>query len=139
MVGDVLIVHQADDPNESPLRLVADEVIAFFEPAKKKPTTRPLTQPSSRPAAAPGPVALELKSLEATGHVQVDRGTQQLIASAIDFDPITHWMRARGTQWNPAAFNDSSRAQDSGTADEIWWNSQTWHHKFVNGTGRVVK
>ncbi|MDB5333554.1 MAG: OstA-like protein, partial [Phycisphaerales bacterium] len=122
MTGDVVIVHQNLEGKEDPVRMNADTVTAWFEPA-------PQTKPAVAVAPAGQPAALQLKKLTAEGHIIVSRGGSQLSASRIDFDPVTHWMAASGSKDRPAVFQDPGTGKTL-SGKQLWWNTQTWDVKL---------
>jgi hypothetical protein len=136
MSGDVLVVHQPDNPGELLVSMTADEMTALFMPAsgKKPGATQPsATQPTTAPALAGGAGAMELKSVEAVGNVAVNRGPQQITAPRIFFEPASHWMTATGTAQTPVHVIDAQGAQ--WIAKEVRWNTQTWDFVMKQGSG----
>ncbi len=122
MTGDVLVVHQSDLPKELPVQLAADEMTAFFEPAKKAATT---TQPSE-------PAELNLQRLEATGNAIATRGPAQLNAEKMIYEPATHWMTAIGSSSVPVVMLNEDGTQS--TADEARWNTDTWNFVAIGAS-----
>jgi len=130
MVGSVRIVYMAQGPNVEPVRIDADKVTANFEPTAKPATraSRPATN-ATNPAGQES--ALHLKNVMADGRVRVRRGGSELLADHIDYDPVTHWMTARGTPDHPAVFNAADPSQ-SATGEVLEWNTQTWNIRTRN-------
>ncbi|HEY2588929.1 MAG TPA: hypothetical protein VGI81_24510, partial [Tepidisphaeraceae bacterium] len=115
MLGDVVIVHQDDDPNSPKVTMHAPRVIAWFEPAPKDPNQK------GNADNAP----MQLHYLSAAGeHVIIDRDTDQVDAQQVDYDPKRHLLIATGTVRNPVAFNNGGAA--SGNARIIEWDTITW-------------
>ncbi len=130
MTGDVVIVHQPDgkESADGPLRINADQVTATFDP--RKPDTRAVatTLPAQQEPA------MQLKRLTADGHIIITRGPSSLSSEKIDYDPLTHWMTAHGTDEHPA-FLDDPDPRRSLVARDLQWNTQTWNIKM---TGPLV-
>jgi len=139
MSGDVLVVHQPDNPAELLVSMTADEMTAMFLPSGKKPSaTQPsATQPTTAPALAGGAGAMELKSVEAVGNVRVNRGAEEITAPRIYFEPASHWMTATGTDQTPVHVIDAQGAQS--IAREVRWNTLTWDFVIKKGSGQGRK
>jgi lipopolysaccharide export system protein LptA len=160
MNGDVYVKHRPDekDGNEIEVRH-SDQVTAWFEPVKvDKPATNPVTAPSTLPAtnaastagtlpatttasttapatrpvraADPGS-SMQLKHLIADGRVEINRAGGTLFADQVDYDPISHWMIARGSQNRPAHYEDPD-PKKSLTAGQMEWNTVSWNIKMSN-------
>jgi hypothetical protein len=139
MLGNVLIVHQADEPQAEPVRVNGERVEAFFEPKPQpatQPTTRPGVRPATRPANESPESAMQLKWLTIKGNVVMDRGGSTLTADRADYNPATGWLVAVGAPRVPAVYSNSTGA-DITYADEIHWNTQTWIAKFIGIRGRA--
>jgi lipopolysaccharide export system protein LptA len=121
LTGDVLIVHQGDDAKEEPARLTADQVTAWFKQPEKAG--------NAAQSAGAAPAAMELKWLTASGRPFVTRGTAELTAQKIDLDPVNHRLAAYGTDREPTVFTNTA-TNDTTTANEVNWNTQTWDVKF---------
>jgi hypothetical protein len=135
--GDVLVVHESDNPKELPVNMTADEMTADFVPASgNKPAVNPPSANGADSGAKSDTGAMELKRLEATGNASVNRGPEQMTAPRMFFEPATHWMTAQGTSQIPATMTDAQGAQSS--AAEMRWNTQTWDFsmKQASGEGR---
>ena len=107
MTGDVFIVHwpDSDTATENKVRINADQVTAWFEPQKAQ-SRHPARNPGLQAGAAGVmPVRrLQLKRLTADGHVVITRDSGATLTSQqIEYDPLSHWMAARGTDNQPAA------------------------------------
>jgi hypothetical protein len=114
MVGDVLVVHQDDAPDQPPVRMTCDHVIAWFESAGKAATS-----------------AMQLSYLEAKGtHVVITRDIDQCIARQVDYLPKRHLLIATGTERNPVNF--SNGGSGGGTAEQVDWDTLTWKMKSRN-------
>ncbi len=124
ITGNVLIVHRGDDPKDLPARINAEQVTAFFQPAKK-------TDPAHAAAPAGQAAPMELKWLTANDSVFVTRGTEELTARRVEMDPATHWLHAYGTDRDPAVVTNTA-TNDTTSAEQIDWNTQTWDMKFKN-------
>ena len=73
--------------------------------------------------------------MTARGRADVSRAGAVLNADRIDYDPASQWLLATGDGRNAATFSDPTGA-DSGSADQILWNTQTWHVKMKNTNSR---
>ena len=76
-----------------------------------------------------GTSAMQLKHLIADGRVVIIRAGGTLLADQVDYDPITHWMIARGSENRPAHYEDPD-PKKSMTAVQMEWNTQTWNVKL---------
>jgi hypothetical protein len=109
-------------------------LFAFFEDTKKAPadaTPKPPTPPVAGDDKTP---KIQLRSIRAEGNVSVVRGTEELTAPRLTYDPITHWMRAIGMQNQPAVFTTAGGG-DSISAKEFLWNTETWKMKVIDAYG----
>ncbi len=135
MSGGVVVAHKPDGADQPPVRLTADDVTADFLPSEPKvATTKPAAGgPAGNPPAA---AALQLKGLSAVGNITITRGGAEVRAARIAYDPTGEWLIATGTPRNPAAFSDGTGAGTT-TAEEVQWNTRTWHLKVTKMTARV--
>jgi hypothetical protein len=125
MNGDVMVVHVSDDAKDLPVQLNADQMTANFQPAAgKKPAA---TQPDE------GSPPVELKNVQADGHVMVNRRPMQITSQRLFFEPANHWMTFDGNERNPVTVT-SERGTETG--DEVRWNTQTWDFAIKTGQGR---
>jgi hypothetical protein len=123
MIGQVVVVHQDDDPNSPPVRMTCEHVISWFEAAPKHGATEKKPGDDSS--------QMQLRYLSAEGNpVVVTRDTDQVVARQVDYNPRTHVLIATGTQQNPATFTDGSAA--GGVAERIEWDTITWKIKARN-------
>jgi hypothetical protein len=133
--GSALVVYRSDEENAVPVRLDADEIFAVLadrkEPQSKAPPGRALpgrAQPAkakvNKETSTP-----ELKSLSAVGHLTVTRAGATLTAHRADYDPTTNWLVASGTEAIPATFTEAEGASAM-SAEQVQWNTQTWHVKM---------
>jgi hypothetical protein len=132
MTGDVLIKHQNSEGKEDPVWMNADKVTAWFEPSAAPKAKPPAPAPGVAAAPTPAvvqPAALQLKKIVAEGRIAIFRGTSQLNANRIDFDPATHWIAASGSKDRPAVMQDSESGKTF-TGTQLWWNTQTWDIKM---------
>jgi hypothetical protein len=134
MKGEVLVAYKPDEPKELPVRLRADEVIATLEDAPQSDNAKPgEAVPAAGDMKAP---PVRLRSVRAEGHTAVVRGTDELTAPRLTYDPQSQWIRAVGTDDTPAVF----RAGQGGTTTgrEFHWNTKTWKVKIVDAAGRAT-
>ena len=126
---DVIVVHQPDgkESAQGPVRINADQVTAWFD---AKPDEKPATKPVHGPADPQ--TAMQLKHLTAAGHVTITRATATLTADSVEYDPLTHWMVAHGTENVDAKYEDSQNTTVSKSAKDMSWNTQTWNINVVN-------
>lgn len=123
MTGQVVVVHQDDDPSSPPVRMICEHVISWFEAAPKHPATGKQGGEDS--------AQMQLRYLSAEGNpVVVTRDTDQVVARQVDYNPKTHVLIATGTQQNPVSFTDGSAA--GGVAERIEWDTITWKIKARN-------
>jgi hypothetical protein len=129
MTRDVVVVYKPDDPNEAPVRMNANEVIATFEEQKKDPA-------APKKTGAMSPPAVQLRSIRAEGNVKVTREGNELTAPRLTYDPIGHLITARGTDDVPAVFSSKGPGNES-SAGEFRWNTETWKMSAVRVQGRT--
>jgi hypothetical protein len=80
---------------------------------------------------------VQLRGVRADGNVVVVRADAELNAPRLTYDPLSHWIKADGTDQTPAVVTSGPRA--SGTeAREIYWNTQTWKLRVVDAVGRAT-
>lgn len=148
MTSDVYVRHRPDSRDSSEIEIRhADQVNAWFEPQKPKakpaaanPAAAPAavapaavstagaaTKPATRPADSE--TAMQLTRLIADGNVAITRAGSNLFANQVDYDPITHWMIARGSTNHPAHYEDPD-PKKSMTAGQMEWNTESWHIKM---------
>jgi hypothetical protein len=129
--GNAVVVYKSDDPNAPPVRLDADEIFAVLadRPAKENKSTDAKDKKDALP--------LELKSLTAVGHLTVTRAGATLTAHRVDYDPATKWLVASGTEAVPATFTEAEGAAAM-YAEQVEWNTQTWHWKMKKFRARAV-
>jgi hypothetical protein len=136
MSGEVIVAYKPDDSNEQPVRLRADEVVTTFEdvaaPAKGAPVPA-----ASKSALDMKAAPVQLRSVRAEGNVVVRRGGDELTAPRLTYDPVTHWIRAMGTDQTAAVYSPAGRG-DGTTAREFEWNTQTWKIRISNAAGRAA-
>lgn len=121
MEGDVVIVHEDDDPDSPKVTMEGQKVTAWFEPATKGQVK----------AANADTSPMQLRYLSAVGeHVIIHRDTDTIDARQVDYDPARHLLIATGTPRNPVAFNNGNAS--SGTAERIEWDTITWKMKATN-------
>jgi hypothetical protein len=138
MRGDVLVAYQPDEAKELPVRMQADEVVATFEEAKDKPGAASApAAPAKPPAMGMNGPSMDLRSVRAEGNVNVIRGTEELNAPRLTYDPQSHWITAMGTDQQPAVFSSGQRGNGL-TARELQWNVDTWRIKAVDVSGRAA-
>jgi hypothetical protein len=144
MRGDVLVAYQPDQAGDAaknkeqlPVRMQADEVVATFEDAKKPDAAASRPAPANPAGMGIGGPNVDLRSVRAEGSVNVVRGTEELNAPRLTYDPQSHWMRAMGTEQTPAVFTSGPRGNGL-TARELQWNTDTWKIKAVDVTGRAT-
>jgi hypothetical protein len=140
MAGNVEVAYRGDDVRELPVHLVADRVLADFVPkpvvgaTAAKPATRPASQgglfANSGGGGGGDATKLDLKLMTAYGNVHVNRGTQELAAERLSFDPATGLMTAYGGG-RGARFTEAGGSQYT-EADQIEWNTKTWHVRAQN-------
>jgi hypothetical protein len=140
MRGDVLVAYQPDQTGDAannkeqlPVRMQADEVVATFEDAKKPNGTA--SAPATPAGMGIGGPNVDLRSVRAEGNVNVVRGTEELNAPRLTYDPQSHWLRAMGTDQSPAVFTSGPRGSGL-SARELQWNTDTWKVKAVDVSGR---
>lgn len=136
MVGDVLIAYKGVGAKEQQVNIEAPTVLADFEPAKAKPTTRPAaTAPTTRPQE--DRASLQIRTVLAQGTAadpaRVTRGGSMLAALQIRFDPQTHLITASGTAAHPAVFMPGDGGPST-HAEQLQWNSITWNVRIVGAT-----
>ena len=138
MSGEVIVAYKPDDSNEPPVRLRADEVVATFEevaaPAKGAAAAVPAASKSALDMKA---APVQLRSVRAEGNVVVRRGGDELTAPRLTYDPVTHWIRAMGTDQTAAVYSPAGRGNGT-TAREFQWNTQTWKIRVSNAAGRAA-
>jgi hypothetical protein len=78
----------------------------------------------------------ELKSLSAVGHLTVTRAGATLTAHRADYDPTTKLLVASGTDAVPATFTEAEGALAM-YAEQVEWNTQTWHFKMKKSRARA--
>jgi hypothetical protein len=141
MRGDVLIAYKPDEADALPVQVRADEVVARFEDKPAKDGTAPAHAPAPAPAnpamGIVGP-SVQLRSVRVEGNVHVVRGTEELTAPRLTYDPISHWMRASGTDQTPAVFTSGPRGSGV-TAREVVWNTKTWKIRAEGVSGRAAE
>jgi hypothetical protein len=135
MRGDVLVAYKPDEAKELPVRMRADEVVATFQDVNKADATAAAPAPANPPAMGITGPSVDLRSVRAEGNVNVVRGTEELNAPRLTYDPQSHWLRAMGTDQAPAVFSSGPRGNGL-TARELQWNTDTWKIKAVDVTGR---
>lgn len=140
MAGNVEVAYRGDDVRELPVQLVADRVLADFVPKPVPNATA--AKPATRPAGQGGLLAgvggggeggankLDLKLMTAYGNVHVNRGGQELAADRLNFDPATGVISAFGGG-RGARFTEAGGSQYT-EADQIEWNTKTWHVRAQN-------
>jgi hypothetical protein len=133
MKGDVLVVYKPDDASELPVQLRADEVVATFE-EKQAAAAPPAAAVDNSATKMP---AVQLRSVRAEGNVSVMRGGEELTAPRLVYDPISHWIRAIGTDQTSAVFAASNTGNTT-SAREFQWNTQTWKMRVIGAAGRVT-
>jgi hypothetical protein len=121
MEGNVVIVHEDDDPNSPKVTMEGQKVTAWFEPATRGEVK----------AANADTSPMQLRYLSAAGeHVIIRRDTDTIDARQVDYDPARHLLIATGTPRNPVSFNNGNAS--SGTAERIEWDTITWKMKATN-------
>lgn len=134
MKGDVLVAYKPDAPADPPVTLRADQVFATFE---DKPGAAGAPAAPAAPAADSKMPAVQLRSIRAEGNTNVIRGTEELSAPRLTYDPVSHVMKAIGTDQQSAIFTQNS-TNNSTTAREFQWNTETWKMKVIGATGRAT-
>lgn len=125
MVGQVVVVHQDQDPRQPPVQLDAEHVIAWFEPAAPR-KAGPKPKNSKNDDQSP----LQLKHLTAQAGAQpvvVTRDIEQMIARQVDYDPRQQVLTATGA---PVVFHSGPTQQTM--ADRIDWDTTNWNPQFTN-------
>jgi hypothetical protein len=124
MEGDaakpVVVVHRDDSPKAQLFRLTGETVTADLEPA---PTTQPSVKandPATKPADPESKV--QLKRVTATGHVTFSGPGTQMNALYMEYDPMTHWLIARGNERELVDFSVASQPGGSKRAEEVQYN-----------------
>jgi hypothetical protein len=124
MEGDaarpVVVVHRDDSPKAQLFRLTGETVTADLEAA-------PATQPSvkmNNPATKPvdPETRVQLKRVTATGHVLFTGPGAQMNALYMEYDPVTHWLIARGNERELVDFSVASQPGGSKRAEEVQYN-----------------
>ncbi|HEX4796271.1 MAG TPA: hypothetical protein VH370_20950 [Humisphaera sp.] len=152
MDKDVAVINRPADSNDkSPMVINAASVKAYFEPAREKAPARPATraatsQPvATRPVATrpatPGPAdpstSMQLQKVIASGDARtpatVNHDGNTLTAHELTFDPLTHWVTAKGTPANPAVYTSAS-GTNSTHAETLSWNTLTWNIRLGNAS-----
>jgi hypothetical protein len=123
MTGQVVVVHQDDEPDAPVVRMTCDRVTSWFEPAPKRAA-------SDQKAAEDSP-QMQLRYLSADGDpVVITREASQVLARHVDFIPKKHLLIASGTRQNPVRFTDGTAA--SGVAERVEWATDTWRIQAHN-------
>jgi hypothetical protein len=138
MSGEVIVAYKPDDSNEPPVRLRADEVVTTFEDAAApaKGAGAPVVA-ASKGALDMKAAPVQLRSVRAEGNVVVRRGGDELTAPRLTYDPVTHWIRAMGTDQTAAVYTPAGRGSGT-TARGFEWNTQTWKIRVDNAAGRAA-
>ena len=128
MAGQVVIRHFGEDPQQLPVEVNGEHVIAYFE--------RPAAQPAKNRGAklaSEDDSHMQLKHVTVLAgpndFVVVKRGDDLMQASQIDYDPIHHVLTAIAMPRNPVYF---ARGTTFTTADRVDWDTITWNPHFVN-------
>jgi hypothetical protein len=90
------------------------------------------------PAKAGGEVGettVRLRGVRAEGDVVVVRAGDELTAARITYDPNSHWIRAAGTDDNPAVYTAGPGSRTAGR--EFLWNTKTWKMRVVGASGQA--
>ena len=82
---------------------------------------------------------MQLKHLIADGHVDITRAGGVLTADQVDYDPISHWMIARGSENRLARYEDPDPKKKPLTARQMEWNTETWHIRMSEPKGSDPK
>jgi hypothetical protein len=113
MDGSVVIDHRDDIEKDDSMHITGDTVIADIEPAPPQPKT---------PAAATGPATkpattqqARVRNVVVRDHVHVTMKGGELVASWIEYNPITRVLIAHGTPDADAVF---TRALDAAAATQ---------------------
>ena len=135
MKGDVNVAYKPDADGELPVRLRADEVVALFEDAPPPPPEADARGEAVKAAGEMKASPVRLRTVRAEGRVVVVRGGEELTAPRITYDPLSHWIRAVGTDDVAAVF--SNGRGNSTTGREFEWNTKTWKVKVTGAAGRA--
>jgi hypothetical protein len=119
--GPAVIVHQPDGPHAGLTRVLADQVIADFDP-----------KPAAEDQPAGAPRNPQLKRVHATGRVRITTYNDKSLATAdktieattIDYDPLAEMLIATGTPDNPVTVRDA-QGNITATFQQAWIDTRT--------------
>jgi len=120
----VTIVHKADGPDAKPVRVIADHVVAHFQPGSSP------AQPAGAPADGTDPAAtpLKLKDVTASGNVRIysetKTGQVEIDCNQADYDASNDILICRGQEGVPVTVSDPTNG-GGGTFGEVWFNADT--------------
>ncbi|HTW95912.1 MAG TPA: LPS export ABC transporter periplasmic protein LptC [Tepidisphaeraceae bacterium] len=119
----VTIVHKGASADAHPVRLIADHVVAHFQPAAPV-KTHTASADDSTLASAP----LKLKDVTARGNVQIfsqgSDGQTEIDCSEADYDAASNLLICRGQEGVPVTVTNSQNG-GGGTFGEVWFNATT--------------
>jgi hypothetical protein len=129
----VVVVHQDDSPKAQMFRLTGNVVTAELESVQVGGATTQAAQASGSAVAATGPTTkpkepqqrMQLRRVTADGRLVFTAPGTEIRSEHMEFDPMTHWLVARGGERGMVDFALANQGGGSRMAEEVRYNTDS--------------